>query len=74
VVLALEPDLADALLKSVDRELAGHRASAIITSAELRRHLRRLVEKEHPRLPVLAYQELLADVKVEQVGTIRITD
>jgi len=46
----------------------------ILTSAELRRHVRRLVEGEHPSLPVLAYQELLSDVEVEQVGTIRITE
>jgi type III secretion protein V len=73
-VLALEPDLADALLASVDREAGPHKSPIILTSAELRRHVRRLVEGEHPRLPVLAYQELLSDVEVEQVGTIRITE
>ncbi len=74
VVLALEPDLADALLASVDKEAGAHKALVILTSPELRRHVRRLVEGEHPRLPVLAYQELLSDVEVEQVGTIRITE
>ncbi len=74
VMLALEPDLADALLASVDKEASAHKSPVILTSAELRRHVRRLVEGEHPRLPVLAYQELLADVEVEQVGTIRITE
>jgi type III secretion protein V len=74
VVLALEPDLADALLASVDKEAGAHKSPVILTSAELRRHVRRLVEGEHPRLPVLAYQELLSDVEVEQVGTIRITE
>ena len=62
VVLALEPDLADALLASVDSEAGAHKSPVILTSAELRRHVRRLVEGEHPRLPVLAYQELLSDV------------
>ena len=74
VVLALEPDLADALLASVDAQAAAHKAPVILTSPELRRHVRRLVEGEHPRLPVLAYQELASDVEVEQVGTIRITE
>ena len=59
VVLALEPDLADALLASVDAEAQAHKSPVILTSPELRRHVRRLVEGEHPRLPVLAYQELL---------------
>ena len=74
VVLALEPDLADALLASVEREAQAHKSPVILTSPELRRHVRRLVEGEHPRLPVLAYQELASDVEVEQVGTIRITE
>jgi type III secretory pathway component EscV len=73
-ILALEPDLADALLASVGRERGAHRSLVILTSPELRRHVRRLVEGEHPRLPVLAYAELHADVEVEQVGTIRITE
>ncbi|MDB4971426.1 MAG: type secretion protein LcrD/AscV [Myxococcales bacterium] len=74
IVMALEPDLADAILASVTRELGLNRSTIILTSAELRRHVRRLVEGDHPRLPVLAYQELLSDVEVEQVGTIRITE
>ena len=74
VVLALEPDLADALLASVGSQAQAHKSPVILTSPELRRHVRRLVEGEHPRLPVLAYQELLSDVEVEQVGTIRITE
>ena len=59
IILALEPDLADALLACVDREAGAHKSPVILTSPELRRHVRRLVEGEHPRLPVLAYQELL---------------
>jgi type III secretion protein V len=72
VQLALEPDLADALLASVERELDQQKQPVIITSAELRRHVRRLIEGEHPRVPVLSYQELLSDVQVERVGTISI--
>jgi type III secretion protein V len=73
-ILALEPDLQDALLASLASEVQSHKSPIILTSAELRRHVRRLVEGEHPRLPVLAYQELDADVEVEQVGTIRISE
>jgi type III secretion protein V len=82
VVVALEPELHDALLASIARQLqpaerplgGGARPPVIVTSAELRRHVRRLIEGEHPRLPVLAYHELLGDVQVEQVGTIRIME
>jgi type III secretion protein V len=71
--LALEPELAESLLGALGRELEGLGPGAVIvTSAELRRHVRRLVEGEHPLLPVLAYHELLPDVEVERVGTIRL--
>jgi type III secretion protein V len=70
--LALEPELADAILQSVTRE--AQKGAVIVTSAELRRHVRRLVEHEHPALPVLAYHELLPDVQVERVGTITLLD
>jgi flagellar biosynthesis component FlhA len=68
--LALEPDLADALLASVQRAADAQKRAVIVTSAELRRHVRRLVEGDHPRLAVLAYHELSPDVQVERVGTI----
>jgi type III secretory pathway component EscV len=70
--LALEPDLHDALLAALKRELEGQAEAVLLTSPELRRHVRRLVEEDHPRLPVLAYDELLGDVQVERVGTIRL--
>ncbi len=73
-LLALEPDLAEAILVAVRRELealGGERGGAVLLApAELRRHVRRLVAREHPRLPVLAYSELSGDVQIERVGTI----
>jgi type III secretory pathway component EscV len=72
--LALEPELADALLSSVTREAQNKTGAVIVTSAELRRHVRRLVEQEHPALPVLAYHELLPDVQVERIGTITMSE
>jgi type III secretion protein V len=70
--LALEPELADAFLQSVTRE--SMKGGVIVTSSDLRRHVRRLVADEHPQLPVIAYHELLPDVQVERVGTITLLD
>src|SRR5581483_10712193 len=70
--LALEPDFAESLLASLRQELEAHPDAALLTSGELRRHLRRLVADEHPRLPVLAYHELGPEVEVERVGTVRL--
>ena len=73
-LLALEPDLQEALLVAVKRELEalgeGRSQAVLLAPPELRRHVRRLVAREHPRLPVLAYSELGSDVQVDRVGTI----
>ena len=44
----------------------------ILTSAEIRRYVRRLVEGEHPRLAVLSYQELSAETQLQPLGRIKI--
>jgi type III secretion protein V len=71
-VLQLEPDLADALLDSVRSELGSQPRAVLLAPRELRRHVRRLVEGEFPRLPVLAFDELQPEVLIERVGTLRV--
>ena len=78
-VLALEPAIADDILRAIERALetaapllTGARRAVIITSSELRRHVRRLVEGEHPELSVITAQELNADVRVEPVGRVSV--
>jgi type III secretion protein V len=73
-VLALEPALADDILAAVKRALDARdgRRPVILTSSELRRHVRRLVESDHPDLAVVTAQELSPDVHVEPVGRISV--
>ena len=71
-LLQLEPELADALLDSVRGELVGQPRAVLLAPRELRRHVRRLVEGEFPRLPVLAFDELSPEVLIERVGTLRV--
>jgi type III secretion protein V len=72
--LALEPDFAEAILAGLRREREAHPRAPLLVPAELRRHLRRLVEPERDlaRVPVLAYHELSAEVEVERVGIVRL--
>ena len=44
----------------------------ILTSADIRRHLRALVEPEQPEVAVLSYQELLPEAKLNTLGQISI--
>lgn len=68
--LALEPDLAEGFLLSLRREVDANPGAILLTSGELRRHLRRLVVTAEPRLAVLAYHELLPEAEIERVGSV----
>jgi type III secretion protein V len=73
--LALEPQLSRDIVTAVGRALgpAGTGApsgTVLLTNAEIRRYVRRLVETEHPDLPVLSYQELAPEAQIRPVGRI----
>jgi type III secretion protein V len=80
VLLRLSPRHIAQLRASVQEQLAhlAHLAAsaeryraAVITSADLRRHLRQLIEPLSPELAVISYQELLPSVQIHPLGTVR---
>jgi type III secretion protein V len=70
--LALPPELAHDIVAAVERAVAGQDRPVILTSPDVRRHLRGLLEHEQPKVTVLAYQELLPEAKLETRGQIAI--
>jgi type III secretion protein V len=71
--LALEPALARDIVQAVGRAVrveAGH--AVVVTAADVRPHLRRLLEAEHPGLAVLSYRELAPETKLEPRGRISV--
>ena len=42
----------------------------VLTSVEIRRFLRKLIEDELPNLPVVSYQELPFDIKIQPLGRV----
>jgi len=74
--LALEPEMSHDILGAVRRSLAGRSPAApppvLLTSMEIRRFVKRLVEIEHPDVAVLSFQELVQDVNVQPVGRIAV--
>jgi type III secretion protein V len=76
--LALEPQLSRDIITAVGRVLGaapdvqGAPGAVILTSADIRRYVRRLVETEHPRVGVLAYPELAPEAQIQALGRIRI--
>jgi type III secretion protein V len=70
--LALEPGLARDIAQAVKRTVAGAARPVIVTSADIRRHLRGLLEHEQPEVAVLAYEELLPEARLETLGHVTV--
>jgi type III secretion protein V len=70
--LTLEPDLARDIVRAVGRAVQGSAGPVLLTSADIRRHLRALVEHEQPDVAVLAYHELLPEAKLTTLGHVSI--
>ncbi len=72
--LALAPDASTAFLKEMHRVTADKRRNklVIVTSIDIRRYVRRLIESEFYDIPVLDYQELTPDIAVQPIDRIRI--
>jgi type III secretion protein V len=70
--LALEPALSRDILAAIGKTGAGKTQAVILTSAEIRRYVRRLIEAEYPQMAVLSYQELSAETQLQPLGRIRV--
>jgi type III secretion protein V len=70
--LALEPQLASDIVGAVGRAVGpGAQGGAVLlTGAEIRRYVRRLIETEHPDLAVLSFQELAPEVQIRPIARI----
>jgi type III secretion protein V len=75
--LAIEPDLSRDIVQAVRRQVEAHGADeptpAVLTTMDLRRHVRRLLEVDFPELAVLAYTELVPELRVEPVARVSVT-
>ena len=58
------------ILRAVEESFANAAAPVILTSQEVKRKLRPLVERELPSVVILAYQELSPDMNIQPVGRI----
>jgi type III secretion protein V len=68
--LAVKPEVARELVATIGRTAAETGANALVTSFEVRRSIRKLIEPDLFELPVLAFNELSPTISVEMVGQI----
>jgi len=68
--LAVEPELASRLLAQIGEFARGEHGATMVllSSMDVRRHLRKLTEAEYADIPVLSYQELVPDLQLIPVG------
>jgi type III secretion protein V len=72
--LALEPALSRDIVQAVGRTVRVDPDHAVlVTAADVRPHLRRLLEGEHPGVAVLSYRELTPETRLEPRGRVSIT-
>jgi type III secretion protein V len=72
--LALEPDMAQEILASIRFQTnqlpSSARQPVILTSQDIRRFLRKLIEVDFPEVAVMSFQELSMEVKIQPIGRI----
>ncbi|HVV53195.1 MAG TPA: FHIPEP family type III secretion protein, partial [Polyangia bacterium] len=72
--LALEPQLSSDIVAAVGRAVgpAAPGGAVLLTGAEIRRYVRRLLETEHPGLAVLSFQELAPEAQIRPIARISV--
>ncbi len=76
--LALEPETTQEIVEAVGKEIASHpfppgaRPPVILTTAEIRRYFRKIIEMEFPQLSVLSYQELSENLRIQPIARVNL--
>jgi type III secretion protein V len=72
--LALEPDMAKRILRGIKQEVGDlstlERKPVLLTSMDIRRYVRKLIELDLYELPVLSHQELTEEITIQPLGRI----
>ncbi|MCM5678254.1 flagellar biosynthesis protein FlhA [Schlegelella sp. S2-27] len=63
--LALNPAVAQRIVRRIEQAVQARKPDAIVTTVDVRRHLRKLIEPECFDMPVLSYHELMPHVKLD---------
>ncbi|MBF0105516.1 MAG: type III secretion system export apparatus subunit SctV [Deltaproteobacteria bacterium] len=76
--LALDPEITQELIECVGKEIASHpfppgaKPPVILTTSEIRRYFRKIIELEFPQLSVLSYQELSENLRIQPIARVNV--
>ncbi len=68
--LAIEPADAKKIIEVFMVAISKHQPAAIVTTVDLRRHIRKMIEQECFDLPVLSFHELMPTLKLDAVDRV----
>ena len=75
--LALDPDSVQLILHSMRATIAptppGAQPPVLLTAIDVRRFARKLIEGEFPEMPVISYQEVVPEIRIQPLGRVQLT-
>lgn len=75
--LALDPDSVQLILHSMRSVIVptpvGGQPPVLLTTMDVRRFVRKLIEGEFPEIAVLSYQEIVPEIRIQPLGRIQLT-
>lgn len=75
--LALDPDSVQLILQAIRSVVtpppAGGQPPVMLTTIDVRRFVRKLIEMEFPELAVVSYQEIVPEIRIQPLGRIQIS-
>ncbi len=74
VQMSLQPQEAEKIISSIIASVRKNKPVAIVTSIQIRRHIRKMIEIEEFDTPVLSHNELLPTINIDVVDSINIPE
>lgn len=75
--LALDPDSVQLILHAMRTTIVptpvGGQPPALLTSMDVRRFVRKLIEGEFPEMPVVSYQEIVPEIRIQPLGRVQLS-
>ncbi|MEL7431506.1 MAG: type III secretion system export apparatus subunit SctV [Chlamydiota bacterium] len=75
--LALDPDSVQLILQALRNTIvpspAGAQPPVLLSAIDVRRFVRKLIEGEFPDLPVVSYQEIVPEIRIQPMGRIQLS-
>ncbi len=75
--LALDPDSVQMILHAMRTVIVptpmGGQPPVLLTAIDVRRFVRKLIEGEFPELPVVSYQEIVPEIRIQPLGRVQLT-